>query len=134
MKKFLATLSLALVVTLSAVGFAACKKTSIVGTWKFSSVSVKLVEGAEGDVDTVKENIEEYYKKYSFKFESDGTGTIFIGEETDEFNWKKDGSKVTLTDPESQENEGIELTFKDGKLYLEITEEGEGTLKVYFKK
>lgn len=134
MKKFLATLSLALVVTLSAVGFAACKKsTSVVGTWKFDKVEVVAVDGANVDIAYYQKLFEEDSNKTTIKFNKDGSGEIFWTEQdpSEPLIWEKNKSTVTAKFNDESE---MEFQFSKGKLTFTMDYSNEIKVVMTYKK
>ena len=102
MKKLIATLSLALVVTLGAVGcFVGCKNNGIVGTWKFSEIVIDadaaLAAGMSQDtLESTKAEMEKTFKGTKYTFKKGGKGTAKSALMTMNIEWKQEDNKITI--------------------------------------
>lgn len=121
---------------LSLLGLASCSKPekAIVGEWEATSMEMSI----SGISMTI--NMDEAKMKLVYRFEKDGTGSIFTEKEGDSesisFDYTVDGNMLSLNDGDGLQNIPI---FIDGKtMTLELNGENIGfdaaTVKVHFTK
>lgn len=139
-KKFFAIATIALLSVMCLSVFAACTTDVDGKTFVYDSIEIELDEEAKKmaedmgmDLDKFtdymmeKSGMEEMFSSMEISFK-DGKATmsgagVGVGVPTD---YEQDGSKIMIA--------GEEFTVSFGKLIMEYTEEGMGTVKITFKQ
>ncbi len=142
-KKFFAFATIALLSVMCLSVFAACTTDVDGKTFVYDSFDIELSDEAKKEAeemgidldkfaDSMMKETEEMYSSMEISFKDGKVTTTIEGVATPAVDYEQDGKNITI-DGMTAEEYGA-LTVSSGKLVMEYTEEGMGTVKIIFKQ